>query len=535
MKNRTLEMIIAIFLLAAMSYGTFATSYPSYNTETDCRSCHGITADRHHLLVPNGTYQCTDCHAMKYDTQNQSYSPEVIRNCLTCHVGKDHTDTHHLLVAQGLFVCTDCHAMKYDAQNQTYYPELIWDCTVCHSTVLSPGSPPVPAPMPAPLNPPTITSFSPTSPANDIVGASRKFGVTIDQAVNLTWYINDNPVQSDESITYASYTNTSAAPGVWNVSAKASNVQGNIIYTWTWKVASTPPPPVITSSYPTSSINDIAGSSRRFGITIDQTANIFWYINSNQVQSNDNVRGASYENTSATAGVWNVDAIVTNANGSVTYSWTWNVAPLPPPPLITNFAPITSPVNDFAGASRTFNITVNQTANVSWYINGTLIHSNGSVTDARYTNNSAAVGTWNVSAIATNANGSVMHSWTWNVTNYHGYYFGGFLAPIKTDGSSIFKLGNTIPIKFQLFDTNGNYATNAVPILNFTQVTYTVTGKYLESTTTGAATMGNVFILDNKGHMYMYNLETRNFTRGTWRIRVDIDDGSSYVVNISLK
>lgn len=240
----------------------------------------------------------------------------------------------------------------------------------------------------------------------------------------MTWYINDTLVQSNDYVTEASYTNTGAALGVWNVTAKASNDHGTIMYTWTWNVAPLPVvvPPIITSFAPiTSPVNDIAGSSRKFGITIDQTANISWYINGNPVQFNDSVMGASYNNTSSSEGVWNVDAVATNANGSVTYSWTWNVAP-PVPPAITSFAP-DSPVNDIAGAPRTFNITINQTADVSWYINGTLVLYNLSVTDARYINNSAAVGTWNVSAIATNANGSVMRSWTWKVI----YNFDDFL------------------------------------------------------------------------------------------------------------
>lgn len=137
-----------------------AITYPSYNNETDCRNCHGITVDRHHDLVPNGTYQCTDCHAMKYDNQSQTYYPEVIRNCLTCHPAKNHTDVHHDLVAQGLFVCSDCHQMKYNNQTQTYYPEVTWDCTVCHSTVLSLNDTPPPVPTPVPPSPPTVGNFS---------------------------------------------------------------------------------------------------------------------------------------------------------------------------------------------------------------------------------------------------------------------------------------------------------------------------------------------------------------------------------------
>lgn len=90
--------------------------------------------------------------------------------------------------------------------------------------------------------------------------------------------------------------------------------------------------------------------------------------------------------------------------------------PIPPlPPKIINSSP-TSPVNDIAGASRTFNVTIDQIVNVTWYINGTLVGSINGVTNAKYTNSSASSGIWNVTAVASNVNGSVMRSWTWNVT-----------------------------------------------------------------------------------------------------------------------
>lgn len=588
-----------------------ATTYPSYNNETDCRSCHGITVDRHHLLVPNGTYQCTDCHAMKYDNETQTYYPEVIRNCLTCHPGKNHTDVHHLLVAQGLFVCSDCHAMKYDNGTQSYYPEVIWDCTVCHSTVLSLNGTPPPTPTPTPPNSPTVAGFSPSSPVNDIIGASRIFDISIDQIVDIVWYIDDNPVQSNNGVTYASYTNTSAAPGIWNVSVKASNINGNVTFTWTWNVTVLPPPPIITSYAPVSPVDDVDGSSRKFGITIDQIADIVWYINNNPVQSNNSVMGASYTNTSASVGTWDVKVVATNANGIVTYSWTWNVIPNPKP--ITTIDPpngqngwyvtdtiylnatdtdgikytnysidggiwnsnsgsdviLKTPVilsdgihsiqyysvDNLNGIEFTKTqtvkidktppqITINSPVNGSTYIlNQNLIAywftsdvTSGIVTaTGTYPNgsaiNTASYGTKNFSVYAADNAGNLN---TKNVTYYIHYNFGQFLEPINNDGSSIFKLGSTIPIKFQLTDANGNYVTNANATLNISKVTSTVTGTVLEPYTAGAGTGGNVFIYEN-GNKYSYNLVTKGMSTGTWRIRVDIDDGSSYAVNISLK
>jgi len=85
------------------------------------------------------------------------------------------------------------------------------------------------------------------------------------------------------------------------------------------------------------------------------------------------------------------------------------------PPNITSYAP-ESPVNDTEGATRTFNITIDQMVNVTWSINGTQVQLNQSVTAAAYTNTSAAVGMWNVSTFASNANGNDTQTWIWNVT-----------------------------------------------------------------------------------------------------------------------
>ncbi len=86
------------------------------------------------------------------------------------------------------------------------------------------------------------------------------------------------------------------------------------------------------------------------------------------------------------------------------------------PPEITYYAP-ESAVNDSQGATRTFNISINQPVNVSWQINGSEVQTNCSVTVAAYTNTSAAIGTWNVSAIVSNANGTCMQTWVWTVTS----------------------------------------------------------------------------------------------------------------------
>jgi len=88
------------------------------------------------------------------------------------------------------------------------------------------------------------------------------------------------------------------------------------------------------------------------------------------------------------------------------------------PTNITAWKPIEAVVNNAVGESRTFNISLNQPADISWQINGTEVQTNESVTEAAFLNTSSVIGTWNVSAIATNATTGLsdMHTWIWRVT-----------------------------------------------------------------------------------------------------------------------
>jgi len=83
-------------------------------------------------------------------------------------------------------------------------------------------------------------------------------------------------------------------------------------------------------------------------------------------------------------------------------------------PNITFYSP-SAPVSDVEGATRTFSIAINQPVNVRWLINGTVVQTNTNVTEASYTNSSAAIGTWNVSAFVNNTNGTDMQKWIWHV------------------------------------------------------------------------------------------------------------------------
>lgn len=116
------------------------------------------------------------------------------------------------------------------------------------------------------------------------------------------------------------------------------------------------------------------------------------------------------------------------------------------------------------------------------------------------------------------------------------YKFGGILQPINPDGSSIFKLGSTVPVKFQLRDANGNFVTNAVANISVVKMTGgSTSGAVNEAVSTSAATTGTLFRYDLASNQYIFNLNTKPLSTGTWRITITVDDVTLKDVKISLR
>jgi len=121
-----------------------------------------------------------------------------------------------------------------------------------------------------------------------------------------------------------------------------------------------------------------------------------------------------------------------------------------------------------------------------------------------------------------------------NIVNV-GYYFSGFLQPINNDGSSTFKLGSTIPVKFQLRDFRGSFISTAIARVEVARVANNVIGTDAEAVSTSAATKGNLFRYDPISNQYIFNLGTKSLSKGTWQIKVVLDDGTSKIVIIGLR
>jgi hypothetical protein len=113
--------------------------------------------------------------------------------------------------------------------------------------------------------------------------------------------------------------------------------------------------------------------------------------------------------------------------------------------------------------------------------------------------------------------------------------FDGFLQPINGDGSSIFQINSTIPVKFRLTNASGAPVTTAVAHLYVAQISAGVTGTEQEAVSTSAADTGNTFRYDSSANQYIFNWGTRNLAQGTWQIRAALDDGTSHTVQVSLR
>ena len=142
-----------------------------------------------------------------------------------------------------------------------------------------------------------------------------------------------------------------------------------------------------------------------------------------------------------------------------------------------------------------------------------------------------ALGSTTVVCTATDKAGNIgTESFTVTVTTA----WSNVLQPVNTNGSSIFKLGSTVPVKFQLTGASAGI-TDLGARLYLQRVGTTPTGSELEAISTSSATTGNLFRYDATNGQYIFNLGTKTLTVGTYQLRVDLGDGVSRTVNISLK
>ncbi|MFH1622391.1 MAG: PxKF domain-containing protein [Candidatus Omnitrophota bacterium] len=116
------------------------------------------------------------------------------------------------------------------------------------------------------------------------------------------------------------------------------------------------------------------------------------------------------------------------------------------------------------------------------------------------------------------------------------YNFSGFLPPVEADGSGVYKQRRTLPIKFQLQDVNQVYVSTALATLTLQQFSdETSIGDPIEVESTSGADTGNMFRYDSAEEQYIFNLNTKNLSPGTWQLQVHLNDGTTKIGIIKLK
>mgnify|MGYP001610347823 FL=1 len=115
------------------------------------------------------------------------------------------------------------------------------------------------------------------------------------------------------------------------------------------------------------------------------------------------------------------------------------------------------------------------------------------------------------------------------------YNFLGFMSPIKSDGTGIYKSGRTLPVKFQLKDANGKFISNALAKLYVAKIQNGIVENDKIPFSSSNADNGNQFRYDSTENQYIYNLSTDNFFIGSWQLKIVLDDGKIYSINVFIK
>jgi hypothetical protein len=188
-------------------------------------------------------------------------------------------------------------------------------------------------------------------------------------------------------------------------------------------------------------------------------------------------------------------------------------------PLLTKPADIALTATSAAGATATY--APKATDAVDGSVAATCNPASGSA---------FALGTTQVTCQATDKAGNKSATQVFNVTVTAPW--SNVLAPLNNDGSSVYKIGSTIPVKFQLTGTAAGIG-NLPAKLYYAKVSNNLPGTEVEAISTSAADSGNLFRYDATAKQYMYNLSTKGFTEGTYQLRIDLGDGVPHTVTIT--
>ncbi len=328
-----------------------------------------------------------------------------------------------------------------------------------------------------PLALPGISSYGPLTNPSDLNTSSRTFNITVNQTGTIKWYINSTLKQTDATSSESSYTNSTAGyqANPYNVTVNFTGTNGTTYRTWAWTRTVAP---TISAVYPIASSTTTttnANFTQTFNLTADRTTNVTYYLDDVQMQFNQSVTIAHYNNSNGSLGTHTVTAITNNSNGTGnTLSWTWV--------LPTSTMSIINLSTNLTGAAGRAPMNTNYSLNFSW-------------TD-----------TGNITTV--------------NLTFNGGFNFSALLAPnITSNIASNFTIDvlNEATQKISLYNKTGK--NNSGVYVNFTSKIRlpAVSGNYIVTVTTNKNTTGTNFTVyaRNVSRPYFVNANNSVFTIGT--------------------
>jgi hypothetical protein len=225
-------------------------------------------------------------------------------------------------------------------------------------------------------------------------------------------------------------------------------------------------------------------------------------------------------------GTTDVTCTATDAHGNESIS-TILVTVAPPadstPPVIAVPPPaeVTVAATSASGATVTYQIAATDNADT-----GAI-----EVTCDRPSGSTFAIGTTLVTCTATDAAGNRTTT-SFTVTVPVSWSF--FLQPINSDGTSIFKQGSTVPVKFRLTGASAGI-TNLDATIRVQKVANNITGSELETVVATTADSGTTFRYDPVAGIYIFNLSTTGLQAGTYSVSVGVGTVVLGTVRISIK
>jgi hypothetical protein len=109
-----------------------------------------------------------------------------------------------------------------------------------------------------------------------------------------------------------------------------------------------------------------------------------------------------------------------------------------------------------------------------------------------------------------------------------------FLAPIRANGSSIFRIGRPVPVRFKLTGASAGI-TNLAAKLKVTKISNAVQGTAEDISDETDDDTDFLFKYRPLLKWYAYRWRTRDQTQGTYQLRADLGDEVVHQVNVSLK